>query len=132
MATKKIPPAKAPMDTKAAARVQSATAKAGDGKISKNTFPTRAQSAAAKNATPQKVTQSPAAKAASLSLTNKGTGAATRSAVGSALSQVKPARVTSPSAAKAASTVLRDGRSSSTSKSAAGSALAQRPPAKKR
>ena len=132
MATKKGPPAKAPMNTKAAARVQSATAKSGDGKVSKNSFPARAQSAAANNATTQKTTQSPAAKAASQSLTNKSTGTATRSAAGSALSQVKPSRVTSPNAAKAASAVLRDGRTSSTSKSTAGSALAQRPPAKKR
>lgn len=40
---------KTPMSAKDAARIQSATAKTNDGKVSKGTFPARAQSAAAKN-----------------------------------------------------------------------------------
>lgn len=41
---------KAPMTPAAAARIQSATAKAGNGQVAKGSFPARAQSAAAKNA----------------------------------------------------------------------------------
>ena len=54
------------------------------------------------------------------------TGAASKTAGGSALSQTgAPKKQTSSAAASAASKVLLDGRSSAQSKSAAGSALAQ-------
>jgi len=59
-------------------------------------------------------------------LSSQHTGKSSRSAAGSALSQVSPSKVTSAKAASDASKVLRDGRTSSASKSAAGSALAQR------
>jgi hypothetical protein len=42
--------AKTPMSSKDAARIQSATAKTNDGKVSKGSFPARAQAASAKNA----------------------------------------------------------------------------------
>jgi len=41
--------AKTPMTSKAAARIQSATAKANGGKVAKGSFASRAQRAAAKN-----------------------------------------------------------------------------------
>ena len=41
--------AKTPMTPKAAARIQSATAKSNGGKVSKGSFASRAQNAAAKN-----------------------------------------------------------------------------------
>jgi len=41
--------AKTPMTAKAAARIQSATAKANGGKVSKGSFSSRAQSASAKS-----------------------------------------------------------------------------------
>lgn len=73
-----------------------------------------------------KVTGSQAAKNSSAVLTSGSTGKSSKSAAGSALSQVAPQKVTSAKAATSASQVLRDGRSSTASKSAAGSALAQR------
>lgn len=73
-----------------------------------------------------KVTSSKVAGKSSIVLSSSGTGKASKSAAGSALSQVSPAKVTSAKTATAASQVLRDGRTSPTSKSAAGSALAQR------
>jgi len=76
--------------------------------------------------TNRKVTSPQAANAASKTLTNPSTGANSRTAAGSALSQTgAPKKQTSPAAASAASKALRDGRTSSTTKSAAGSALAQ-------
>lgn len=131
MATKMTQTPKTPMSPKDASRVQSATARSGDGNVDRDSFAARAQRAGRKNQVAQKVTQPTPAKAASQSLTNKATGQATRSAAGSALSQVQPSKVTSQSAAKAASTVLLDGRTSNTSKSAAGSALSQRPSTKR-
>lgn len=75
-----------------------------------------------------KVTGTAAARSASQTLTTKGTGASSRTAAGSALSQTKaPQKVTSAAAATAASKVLRDGRTNSASKTAAASALSQRP-----
>jgi hypothetical protein len=44
------PQSHTPMTPEAAARIQSAAAKAGDGQVAKDTFPARAQSAAANNA----------------------------------------------------------------------------------
>ena len=81
----------------------------------------------------QKVTRPKAAKKASTTLRSKSTGAKSKTAAGSALSQTKaPKKVTSKKAASAASSVLRNKRTSKTSKSAAGSALSQRPSTKKR
>ncbi|NZD59178.1 hypothetical protein HZU83_21080 [Sphaerotilus montanus] len=65
-------------------------------------------------------------------MSSPSTGKASKTAAGSALSQVAPKKVTSPVAASAASKTLRDGRTGAASKSAAGSALSQKPPAKKR
>lgn len=79
-----------------------------------------------------KVTGGKAAKNSSSVLSSGSTGRASKTAAGSALSQVVPPRVTSPKAASAASAVLRDGRTSAASKSAAGSALAQRSAAKRK
>lgn len=77
-----------------------------------------------------KVTGKIAASNASKTLQSKSTGAASRKAAGSALSQTKaPGKSTSNGAASAASKTLRDGRTSKASKSAAGSALAQKAPA---
>lgn len=79
-----------------------------------------------------KVTGSKAARNSSSVLSSSATGKVSKSAAGSALSQVVPPRATSAKAASAASAVLRDGRTSSASKSAAGSALAQRAGIKKK
>ncbi len=73
-----------------------------------------------------KTTGSKAATSASKTLQGKSTGASSKTASGSALSQTAaPKKQTSSSAATAASKVLRDGRTSAQAKSAAGSALAQ-------
>lgn len=73
-----------------------------------------------------KTTGNKAASSASRTLQDQSTGAKSKSAAGSALSQVAaPKKQTSPAAASAASKTLRDGRTSATSKTAAGSALAQ-------
>lgn len=75
-----------------------------------------------------KVTRPKAARNASKSLRSRNSGAKTKAAAGSALSQSKsPKKITSKRAASAASSVLRDGRTAKKSKSAAGSALSQRP-----
>jgi len=74
-----------------------------------------------------KSTKPKAAKKASTVLSSTSTGKASKSAAGSALTQVNPKKVTSTKVASAASKVLRDGRTSSASKSAAGSALSQAP-----
>jgi hypothetical protein len=79
-----------------------------------------------------KVTGRTAAHNASSVLGSKSTGTASKSAAGSALSQVAPPRTTSAKAATQASAVLRDGRTSAASKSAAGSALAQRAQTKRK
>lgn len=80
----------------------------------------------------KKVTGEKAASDASKTLKSDKTGAKSKAAAGSALSQTKdPSKVTSAKAAKAASSVLRDGRTSTASKSAAGSALSQKPVAQK-
>ena len=72
-----------------------------------------------------KTTGSQAATSASKTLQGKSTGAGSKTASGSALSQTgAPQKQTSPSAATAASKVLRDGRTSAQTKSAGGSALA--------
>jgi hypothetical protein len=71
------------------------------------------------------------AKKASGVLRSGDTGAASKTAGGSALSQAKAGKVTSAPAAKKSSKVLDDGRTSAASKSAAGSALSQKPAAKK-
>ena len=72
----------------------------------------------------QKVTRTKAATNASKTLSGKSTGANSKIAAASALSQTKsPAKQTSTKAATAASKVLSDGRTSKSSKSAAGSAL---------
>jgi hypothetical protein len=68
-----------------------------------------------------------AAKAASKTLKSGSTGPKSKTAAGSALSQVKsPKKQTSPRAASAASKVMKDGRTAKPSKTAAGSALSQR------
>lgn len=68
-----------------------------------------------------------AASAASKVLSSPSTGQASKTAAGSALTQVNnPREQTSRSAASAASKVLRDGRTSQASKTAAGSTLSQR------
>ena len=72
-----------------------------------------------------KSTGSKAAKKAATVLASTSTGKASKSAAGSALTQVNPAKVTSKKVATVASKVLQDGRTSSASKSAAGSALSQ-------
>lgn len=74
-----------------------------------------------------KTTGSRAASRASSVLSSPSTGRGSRTAAGSALSQVgTPSRTTSAAAASAASRTLSDGRSSAASRSAAASALAQR------
>lgn len=78
-----------------------------------------------------KTTSPKVAKKASGVIRSDATGAASKSAGGSALSQAKPGKVTSNKAAEKSSKVLGDGRTSAASKSAAGSALSQKPPAKK-
>lgn len=81
----------------------------------------------------KKVTSKAAAGKASTVLRNRATGAKSKSAAGSALSQHKtPAKQTSKAAASAASKTMRDGRTSKASKSAAASALAQTPRRSKR
>lgn len=73
-----------------------------------------------------KTTGDRAASSASKTLQSGSTGARSKSAAGSALSQKDaPAKTTSSKAASAASSVLRDGRTSAASKSAAASALSQ-------
>ena len=73
-----------------------------------------------------KVTRPAAATSASNVLNNASTGAKSKSAAASALSQAKaPNKTTSPAVATKASSVMRDGRTSAESKSAAASALAQ-------
>jgi len=79
----------------------------------------------------KKATGNNAAAKASAVLTNASTGKASKTAAGSALSQVAPPKVTSAKAASAASKVMRDGRTSPDSKSAAASALSQRADKKK-
>lgn len=75
----------------------------------------------------KKVTGQKAASNASKTLTSSSTGANSKKAAGSALSQVNaPKKQTSANAATAASKILSDGRTSKASKSAAGSALSQR------
>jgi len=79
-----------------------------------------------------KTTSPKVATKASGVLRSGSTGTASKSAGGSALSQVKPGKVTSSPAAKQASKVLEDGRTGAKSKSAAGSALSQKVGTKKR
>jgi hypothetical protein len=74
-----------------------------------------------------KTTKPTIAKKAATVLSSSSTGKTSKSAAGSALTQVNPKKVTSPKAASVASKVLRDGRTSSASKCAAGSALSQVP-----
>jgi hypothetical protein len=74
-----------------------------------------------------------AASNASKTLASGSTGAKSRTAAGSALSQTSaPKKTTSPKAANAASSVMRDGRTGAASKSAAGSALSQAGKSKKK
>lgn len=79
-----------------------------------------------------KVTGVKAAQKSSVVLSSPSTSKSSKTAAGSALSQVAPAKTTSAKAATAASAVLRDGRTSAASKSAAASTLAQRTPAKRK
>lgn len=80
-----------------------------------------------------RTTGRPAASNASKTLQSGSTGARSKSAAGSALSQTgAPGKTTSAKAAKAASSVLRDGRTSDASKSAAASALSQERGGKKK
>lgn len=75
----------------------------------------------------RKGTSPKAAKAASKVLKSPSTGANSKKAAGSALTQSKaPKETTSKPAAKAASKVLKDGRTGKNSKTAGGSALAQK------
>lgn len=78
--------------------------------------------------TDNKHTGDTAATNASKTLRDDDTGADSKSAAGSALSQSSTDKSTSADAASSASGTLRDGRTSDTSKSAAGSALSQTPP----
>lgn len=73
-----------------------------------------------------KVTSVKVAQKSSGVLSSTSTSKASKTAAGSALSQIAPRKITSAKAATAASAVLRDCRTSAASKSAAGSALAQR------
>ena len=66
------------------------------------------------------------AKKASSVMRSKRTGAKSKSAAGSALSQTGTRKKTGAKAAKKASKTLRDGRTGAKSKSAAGSALSQK------
>ncbi len=79
----------------------------------------------------KKTTGPKTASKASSVLTNPSTGKASKTAAGSALSQVALPKVTSAKAASAASKVMRDGRTSPESKSSAASALSQRTDKKK-
>lgn len=79
-----------------------------------------------------KATSPKAASAASKTLRDGRTAAASKAAAGSALSQVARSRTTSPQAAKSASKTLRSPSTSAASKSAAGSALSQKPASKGR
>lgn len=72
-----------------------------------------------------KSTSPKVAKAASEVLQSSKTGAASKTAAGSALAQKGNEKQTSKTAATAASKVLRDGRTGVASKKAAGSALSQ-------
>ena len=73
-------------------------------------------------------TSKSAATSASKTLRSPATGAASKSAGGSALTQRNnPEKQTSSAAGKAASKTLSDDRTAKDSKSAAGSALTQRP-----
>lgn len=72
-----------------------------------------------------KSTSPAVAKKASTVLKSGSTGAASKTAAGSALSQASSGKVTTKKAASAASKVLRDGRTGAASKSAAGSTLSQ-------
>lgn len=74
---------------------------------------------------PKKSTSAPVSKKASAVLKSSSTGKASKSAAGSALSQVNPKNVSSKKAATAASKTLSDGRTGAASKSAAGSVLSQ-------
>lgn len=74
-----------------------------------------------------KETSKQAASKASSVLKNGATGAKSKSAAGSALSQTNaPKKTTSAPAASKASAALKDGRSSAATKTAAGSALSQK------
>lgn len=75
-----------------------------------------------------KTTGPKAAKAAFATLRSEGTGAKSKTAAASALSQVETkssSKTTGTKAAKASSATLQDGRTAAKSKSAAGSALSQ-------
>ncbi len=80
----------------------------------------------------RKTTGAKAASAASKTLRDGRTGTDSKSAAGSALSQVNKGRTTGKKAAEAASNVLQSSSTGATSKRAAGSALSQKPPAKKK
>ncbi|MGI8589109.1 MAG: hypothetical protein ACR2M0_15705 [Chloroflexia bacterium] len=86
---------------------------------------------AGKKKAPNKHTSEEAAEAGSKVLRDKQTGADSKTAAGSALSQARSGKHTSEEAAEAASKVLRDGRTAEDSKTAAGSALSQKAPEKK-
>ena len=80
----------------------------------------------------KRVTGKKAASNASKTLRSDNTGAKSKSAAGSALSQRKaPKKETSKPAASAASKTLKSKSTGKAGKSAAGSALSQKPPAKK-
>ena len=80
-----------------------------------------------------KETSKRAASKASSVMSSPETGAKSKSAAGSALSQTgAPKKVTSPAAAKKASAALRDGRSGAATKTAAGSTLSQTPSKKRK
>ncbi len=79
-----------------------------------------------------KSTSAETAKKASGVLSSDDTGKASKSAAGSALSQVDPGKTSSKQAASKASQVLRDGRTAAASKTVAGSVLAQAGPKKGR
>lgn len=74
-----------------------------------------------------KATSPVVAKKASAVLKSSSTGKASKSAAGSALSQVSSGKETTKKVATDASKVLRDGRTGAASKAAAGSTLAQTP-----
>lgn len=78
-----------------------------------------------------KKTSPKVARKASSTIKDKSSGKSTKTAAGSALSQVSPKKVTSAKASSAASKVLRDARTSASSKSVAASALSQKSTGKK-
>lgn len=81
----------------------------------------------------KKVTSPKVASKASNTLTGKATGATSKTAAASALSQTRaPKKQTSARAATAASKTLRDGRTGKASKLAAASALAQKTKGRKK